>query len=154
VTVLVTDDQDEPIPIEPLSGLARIAMEAEGLETETVVSLSFVDVAAMTLLNEAHMNKQGPTDVLSFPIEDAVPGSPPQRDPDGPPLHIGDIFVCPEVVGANAKTAGMSVDDELSLMVVHGVLHLLGYDHVDDADAELMEGRERSILQSVGRLRT
>jgi probable rRNA maturation factor len=153
VTVLVTDDQDEPIPIEPLSGLARIAMEAEGLETETVVSLSFVDVAAMTLLNEAHMDKQGPTDVLSFPIEDAVPGSPPQRDPDGPPLHLGDIFVCPEVVGTNAKTAGVSVDDELSLMVVHGVLHLLGYDHVDDADAELMEGRERSILQSVGRVR-
>lgn len=153
MTVLVTDDQDEPIPIEPLSDLVRIAMEAEGLEAETVVALSFVDIVAMTSLNETHMDKRGPTDVLSFPIEDAVPGDPPQRDPDGPPLHIGDIVVCPEVVCVNAKTAGVSVDDEMSLIVVHGVLHLLGYDHVDDGDAEFMEGRERAILHSVGRVR-
>lgn len=154
MTVLVTDDQDDPISTKPLSDLARIAMEAEGLDSETVVALSFVDVAAMTVLNESHMDRPGPTDVLSFPIEDAVPGSPPERDPDGPPLHIGDIFICSEVVRSNAEQAGVSVDDEMSLMVVHGVLHLLGYDHVNDDDAEVMERRERTILETVGRVRT
>ncbi len=154
MTVLVTDDQDDPVPTKPLSDLAKITIEAEGLDSETVVALAFVDVAAMTVLNESHMDTPGPTDVLSFPIEDAVPGTPPERDPDGPPLLIGDIFICPEVVRRNAEEAGVSVEDEMSLMVVHGVLHLLGYDHVDDDDAELMERRERTILETVGRVRT
>lgn len=154
MTVLVTDDQDDPIPTEPLSDLAGITMEAEGLEAETVVALSLVDVSRMAVLNETHLGKTGPTDVLSFPIEDAIPGDPPVQIAGGPPVHIGDIFICPEIVKANALSQEVSFDDEMSLMVVHGVLHLLGYDHVDDADAELMEGRERTILEAAGRVRT
>lgn len=153
MTVLVSDEQDDPIPIQPLSDLVGIVMEAEGLERDTVVDLMFVGEVAMTQLNQTHMNKSGPTDVLSFPIEDAQPGTPLRRDPAGPPVHIGDIFVCPRVVAANATETDVPFSDELALVVVHGVLHLLGYDHVDDDDAELMEGRERSILQQVGRVR-
>ena len=153
MTVLVSDEQDDPIPMQSLSDLVGIVMEAEGLERDTVIDLTFVGEAAMTELNQTHMNKTGSTDVLSFPIEEAQQGIPPRRDPAGPPVHLGDVFVCPRVVAANATKTDVSFSDELALVVVHGVLHLLGYDHVDDADPELMEGRERSILQQVGRVR-
>ncbi len=62
-------------------------------------------------------------------------------------------MICPEVVRSRAEAAAVPFDDEMALMVVHGLLHLLGYDHVDDADAALMEGRERSYLAAVGRTR-
>lgn len=153
MTVLVSDEQDDPIPMQSLSDLVGIVMEAEGLERDTVIDLTFVGEAAMTELNQTHMNKTGPTDVLSFPIEDAQPGISPRRNPAGPPVHLGDIFVCPRVVAANATETDVPFSDELALVVVHGVLHLLGYDHVDDDDADLMESRERSILQQVGSVR-
>jgi probable rRNA maturation factor len=99
------------------------------------------------------MGKSGPTDVLSFPIEDAEPGRPPVRTPDGPPLALGDVVVCPEVVAANAEAYGVTFDDELHLMICHGVLHILGWDHQTDAQAHAMEQREAEHLATIGRVR-
>ena len=71
----------------------------------------------------------------------------------GPPRNIGDIFICPAVVADNARSAAVSFQDEMALMVVHGLLHLLGYDHTVDSEAEQMEQRERDLLAAVGRTR-
>jgi probable rRNA maturation factor len=84
--------------------------------------------------------------VLAFPLEHLHPGQRPALSPNGPPLNLGDVFVCPAVVRDNAAAAGVGFLDEMSLMVVHGLLHLLGYDHFDDDEAELMEARETELL--------
>ncbi|MCP4303769.1 MAG: rRNA maturation RNase YbeY [bacterium] len=146
------DEQDDPLPTEKLVELAELAMAAESLPATTQLAISLIDNAAMAELNSVHMGKTGPTDVLSFPIED-FSGGVEVGDIDGPPLLLGDIFICPAVVRANATATGVAFEDEMALMVVHGVLHLLGRDHMIEAEAEAMEQREREILALVGRER-
>lgn len=153
MNVLFADEQPEPIVTGGLLRLAELVLEAEGLEGETGVSLVLIDEAEMTKLNVAHMGKQGPTDVLSFPIEAATPGAPPTRAPGGPPIELGDVFIAPSVVRDNAKRHGTPFDDELSLMVVHGLLHLLGWDHEAEDEAARMEARESELLARAGKVR-
>lgn len=151
--VHLTDEQDDPLESEPLRQAALAAMSAEQLPPDTEVAMTLVDEQAIAELNEAHMGKQGPTDVLSFPLETLAPGVVPQRQHDGPPVLLGDIFICPSVVAANAAREQVPFEDEMALMVVHGLLHLLGYDHIVDAEAEMMEQREREVLAGLGRVR-
>ncbi len=153
MNVTLLDEQDDPLQPDWMIALAESVMVAEGLPDGTELGLHLVDDARIAELNSTHMGKDGSTDVLSFPIEDLSPGVSPAPTGDGPPPHIGDVVICPTVVEVNAQRACVDVDDELALMVVHGILHLLGYDHVEDADAELMEGRERDLLASAGRVR-
>jgi len=154
VNVLFADEQDDPIVTDELLRLAELVLEEEGLESETGVSLVLIDELEMTELNEAHMGKQGPTDVLSFPIEASSPGTPPMRSPGGPPIELGDVFIAPTVVRDNAERHGAAFEDELSLMVVHGLLHLLGWDHEIEDEAIRMEARESELLGLVGRVRS
>lgn len=150
--ISLSDEQDDPLPSEPLIELAAAALVAEELPQSTQLSITLVGADRMAELNGSYMGKTGPTDVLSFPIEDFAAGVA-AVDADGPPLLLGDILICPEVVRANAAAAGVAFEDEMALMVVHGVLHLLGRDHVIESEAEAMEQREREILASVGRVR-
>jgi probable rRNA maturation factor len=151
--VEVRDEQDDPLEPEPLQALAATVMQAEGLPATAEVSLTLVGTAKMARLNEQHMGRPGPTDVLSFPIEALTPGEVPAQPDGAPPLLLGDILVCPAVVRDQAGAAGVAFDDEMALMVVHGLLHLLGYDHEVDAEAERMEARERDLLALEGRVR-
>ena len=151
--VEVGEDQDDPLEPGGLEALARVVMSEEGLDTDTVVSVTLVDRDEMTLLNQEHMGRKGPTDVLAFPIEDLVPGGVPRRAAGEPPLLLGDVVVCPAVVREQAIRAEVPVADEMALMVVHGMLHLLGYDHQADVDAGAMEQRERELLAAAGRVR-
>ncbi|HEX9855112.1 MAG TPA: rRNA maturation RNase YbeY [Acidimicrobiia bacterium] len=153
MSVQFADEQDDPLEPGQLVELAERVLAAELCPEGTEVSLTMVDEQAMSEHNERHLGKLGATDVLSFPIEDLSPGVPPQRVPGGPPPVLGDVLVCPAVVRANAAAGAVRFEDEMALMVVHGLLHLLGYDHVDDAEAELMEGRERELLASAGRVK-
>lgn len=107
------------------------------------LTLTFVDGNEMAALNAEHMGAAGPTDVLSFPLDD---GS--DAVADGVPELLGDVVVCPEVAAAQAAGHAGTLDDELALLVVHGVLHVLGHDHVDAADATAMRKRERALLQA------
>jgi len=138
-------------------------LEAEGITSDTEVSLLFVDPDAIAALNERFLGKEGPTDVLSFPIEDEVDRS--GRSPDeggtgpasieadsGRRLLLGDVVVCPAVAAANAVDHGVTFDDEIALLVVHGILHLLGMDHVADEEAERMERREQQLLDRFHRV--
>lgn len=147
------DDQDEPAPVDELTRLAEIVLKSEGLDDSTSVAITLVDEQMIAELNQSHLGKSGPTDVLSFPIEDAVPGQPPMPGPDGPPTQLGDVFIAPSVVRVNAERDHAQYEDEIALMVVHGLLHLLGWDHVEDDDAEAMEKREAELLRLIGRER-
>jgi probable rRNA maturation factor len=156
--IYAADEQAEhPVDVDRWSTLARAVLEAEGIVSDTEVSLLFVDEATIASLNERFLDKQGPTDVLSFPIEDEVDRS--GRSPDeggtGPGsieedtdrlLLLGDVVICPAVAARNAVDHGVTFDDEIALLVVHGILHLLGMDHEIDAEAERMEQRERQLL--------
>jgi probable rRNA maturation factor len=158
VDVFVADEQgDRPVDLERWAALARVVLEDRGIEGEAEVSLLFVDEAAIARLNEEFLQRTGPTDVLAFPIEEDVapsgrspdlggtgPGSEPAEDP---PMLLGDVVICPAVAARNAVDHGVTADDELALLVVHGLLHLLGMDHAADADAERMEALERALLR-------
>ena len=136
--------------------LTRQVLTARGVKGETEVSLLFVDEEAMAALNEQFLGQNGATDVLSFPIEDE-PG-PTGRSPDlggsgpgssaeqGALTLLGDVVICPAVAARNAVEHEVALDDEVALLVVHGLLHLLGLDHEDDAEAERMEALEEQLL--------
>ncbi len=142
-------DIDEPAIREYVTSI----LTTEGISHDASLSITFVSNEDIADLNERFMGKTGPTDVLSFPIEDASPDTPPMPAPGGPPLELGDIFICLEVVEVHADEYGVPFTDELFLMVTHGVLHILGWDHHNDADALAMESREARYLETIGRTR-
>ena len=157
IDVFAADEQQaHPIEVTRWAELARQVLMARGVKGETEVSLLFVDEDAIAQLNEQFLGKKGPTDVLSFPIEDE-PG-PTGRSPDfggtgpgtmaeqGTLTLLGDVVICPSVAAVNATEHEVALDDELALLVVHGLLHLLGMDHDKDAEAERMEALEQQLL--------
>ena len=130
------------------AGLAAAVLRDEGVRNGEL-GLRFVDPGDMAELNSSHMGSSGPTDVLAFPIDGAGGSSP---VPEQTPL-LGDVVVCPAYAAEQAPDhAGAghdgSLGDELALLVVHGVLHVLGYDHQCDSDATAMRARERQLLAS------
>jgi probable rRNA maturation factor len=102
-----------------------------------------VDTATMTTLHEKWMDEPGPTDVLSFPMDELRP---PTDDRDPEPGLLGDVVLCPVVAGDQAAKAGHSRDDELDLLCTHGILHLLGYDHGEPDEERQMFGVQRELL--------
>lgn len=153
MTVEISAGHTSTIDTDAIAAFAQATLVREGVAPDAVLAVAFVDEGAIAELNGAHMGKVGTTDVLSFPIEDAEPGIPPVADPDGPTLELGDIFICPEVVTAHAGEYGVTFEDELYLMVCHGALHILGWDHQTEEDTQAMEGREAEHLATVGRVR-
>ena len=153
MTIEIMPSHPVDADIDELADFVASTLSREGVDEGATLTIAFVSPDAMADLNSEHMGKSGPTDVLSFPIEDAAPGHPPVRSPNGPPLALGDIIVCPEVVARNAEAYGVAFDDELHLMICHGVLHILGWDHQTDAQAHAMEQRESEHLATIGRVR-
>lgn len=147
--IALADEQDEQVDTDSLVALAAVAIEAEALPESTQLSITLVDGNRMAEFNKSFLDKEGATDVLSFPIEDFSAGIT-ELDPEGPPLLLGDIVICPRVVRGNAAATGVAFEDEMALMVVHGILHLLGRDHMIETEAEEMEQREREILAMIG----
>jgi probable rRNA maturation factor len=155
--VFVADEQTER-EIEPArwEALARAVLVAEGVSGEAELALLFVDEATIADLNQTFMGADGPTDVLAFPIDDEEVGvgrspdgstSGPDRDPFGDvPLLLGDVVICPAVAARNAPTHAGTYDDEIALLVVHGVLHVLGWDHATPEETSQMQARERELL--------
>jgi probable rRNA maturation factor len=150
VSVFLADEQGEPVNLEQLRELAELVLLEEGYPADTELTLLLVDEDEMSSYNERFLDRSGPTDVLAFPVEELVPGVVPDHDPGGPPLMVGDVIIAPAYVGRQAVEYEAGLDDEMALMVAHGILHLLGYDHVEDEDAERMERRETELLSKVG----
>lgn len=138
VHVVVSDEQHEiHVDADRWSALAAAALRAEGCAGE--LTLTFVDPDEMAELNAEHLDTQGPTDVLSFPLD------PYGVDAPGPSL-IGDIVICPAVAAAAARGHAGNLDDELALLTVHGVLHVSGHDHADPEETAAMRAREMALL--------
>ena len=126
------------------------------METHPLADLSMllVDEAHMTNLHEKWMDEPGPTDVLSFPMDElrphsmAGPNRSRGRDGDEPePVLLGDVVLCPQVAAVQARQHGQSTQAELELLTVHGVLHLLGYDHADPEEEAEMFGLQNELLR-------
>jgi probable rRNA maturation factor len=155
--VFVADEQlDVPIDVARWQRLARLVLRSENVDPDVQVALVFVDEPAIAALNEQFLGHEGPTDVLAFPIdEDVVSGRRPDQGGRGPgaghddseiPALLGDVYVCPAVAQRQAREVGKALDDEVALLVAHGVLHLLEYDHMEPEDAAAMQQRERELL--------
>jgi probable rRNA maturation factor len=136
------NEQAMGVDIDRIVAVATRTAVSEGASGE--ISITLVDPARMAELNAQHMGKSGSTDVLAFPIDG--PGDP-GLGHDGPPRMIGDLVLCPEVAAGQA-TSG--VEAEMDLLVAHGVLHLLGYDHDTEAGAEQMRLREFDLTGQSG----
>jgi len=151
--IFLADEQTEEVGLSDLHSLAQLVLREEGYSNQVEVTLIFVSESEMAAYNERFLDRSGPTDVLAFPVEELMPGVVPDTDPQGPPLMLGDVIIAPGYVRQQAESNGVEFDDEMALMVMHGILHLLGYDHVDDEEAERMESRERELLAMVGKIR-
>jgi probable rRNA maturation factor len=153
LSVFLADEQTEQVGLSGLHSLAELVLREEGYPYDAEVTLLFVSEPEMASYNQRFLEREGPTDVLAFPVEELLPGIVPDHDPQGPPLMLGDVLVAPAYVRRQADEHGVTFEDEMALMVTHGILHLLGYDHVDDDQAERMERRERELLAMVGKAR-
>lgn len=158
--VFVADEQtDLAVDLGRWQQLAYDVLIAEGVRGLAELAVLFVSEREMAELNDSYMGKAGPTDVLAFPIDAAEAemvqhGQPPSRGPDRAPpdpadmpLLLGDVVICPGVAARQSPEHAGTVDDELALLVVHGVLHVLGHDHADDAERQAMQARERELLE-------
>lgn len=166
IEVFVANEQSGfPIDEDRWMRFSLDILRSQKVDGDAELSLLFLDKGAITGLNERFMGKQGPTDVLSFPIEmePTTTGRSPDSGSSGPgssttdavsiPYLLGDVVICPEVANENApehagiKSHNGSLDDEIALLVVHGILHLFGMDHELDDEAEVMEAREQELLE-------
>lgn len=157
--VVFAADEQSAHPVDTLRWvmLAEAVLADEGVHGETEVSLLFVDEGAIADLNSRFLGHDGPTDVLAFPIDEepADSGRSPDSGGSGPgfsaepeevPTLLGDVVICPAVAHRNAPDHAGTYDDEIALLVVHGLLHLLGLDHEEPDEAEIMEAKERDLL--------
>jgi probable rRNA maturation factor len=142
VAVAVSDAFLDDVSAERISALLVRLLEGEAVEDGAGLTIEIADDELLHELNLAHRGVDGPTDVLSFAAEEgeAFPGAPDQ------PRYLGDIAVSVETVRRNAAEAGLTTEQEIDHVLVHGVLHLLGWDHETDEDEAAMRAREEGYL--------
>lgn len=159
--IFCADEQsDLPVDVDRWSRLARVVLDDERVAQrygpDVEMALLFVDESTIAGLNVRYLDGDGPTDVLAFPIDEAPTTGGRRPDEGGrgpgagaasdPPSVLGDVVVCPAVARRQAEARGGSADDEIALLVVHGVLHLLEYDHQEPEERAVMQRREQEIL--------
>jgi len=149
---IFNEQEDFELSLERYRQLAISVLIGEGVVGQSELSVSFVTAEAIRVLNEQHMGHEGPTDVLAFPIDEHGKQS---RRLMETPLMLGDVVVCPSVAAENCSTnIGSypghqgSLTDEIDLLVVHGILHVLGMDHAESQEQQRMQERERVYLAS------
>jgi len=158
-SLYIADEQhDVPIDLEHFRRLAEFVLRSEGVSESVEMSVMFVDETTIADYNQRFLDHVGPTDVLAFPIDEEArpsgrnpdnggrgPGAP--NDPeDDIPQMLGDVLVCPSYAAREAAQRNIALDDELRLLVVHGTLHLLGFDHADDTERIEMQQKEQQLL--------
>jgi probable rRNA maturation factor len=141
--VEVTSHRDpEPLAAEAFVRLATFVLEREDVADAVELSIALVESDEIAHLNEQYRGVAGPTDVLSFGCDDPCPVE------GDEPITLGDVIIAPGIAEQQASELGTTVESELNLLLVHGVLHLLGYDHGSDEEAEVMQTRERVLLDA------
>ena len=145
MSIDVNNESGEDVDAAALADVSRFVLEQMRIHPLAELSVLLVDTDAMSALHQQWMDESGPTDVLSFPMDELRPGSD-EREPD--PGLLGDIVLCPEFARAQAGEAGHSLEDELHLLATHGILHLLGYDHAEPDEEREMFGLQKDLLRS------
>ena len=138
----------------PVTELAAFVLSEEDCPQNAEVSISFIDDVEMACLNEEFRGKTGPTDVLSFEcdgLDDEMGEG--EGDIPGMPFELGDVIIAVDVAERQTEQFGTTFEGELSVLLVHGLLHLCGYDHIEDDEAEVMEAREAELLRGWARKR-
>ena len=143
MSIELNNESGMPVDESALQRLAIFALDYLHVHPDADLAILLVDEAAMEQLHVQWMDEPGPTDVLSFPMDELRPGSEDDMTPAG---LLGDIVLCPQVAVGQAETAGHSTLDELLLLTAHGILHLLGFDHAEPDDEKEMFGIQRDIL--------
>ncbi len=146
-SVVVADEQSVVnVDTHHLADLALAVVRAEGVTGPAELSLTFVDDDTIAECNRRFLGGDGPTDVLAFPIDPLDADADSDAHGRGLPRLLGDVLVCPAVAEHHASQRGRPTSDELALLVVHGVLHVLGMDHAEAEEAAAMQARERELL--------
>jgi probable rRNA maturation factor len=155
VSIEIANESGEQIDEAALAALARHVLDEMRVHPLAELSVLLVDEPAMTELHVRWMGESGPTDVLAFPMDELwlpQPGGgsrgeqPAAGDPAGQPAVLGDVVICPQVAGQQARQAEHEVADEIDLLCTHGILHLLGYDHADPDEHAAMFGLQDRLL--------
>jgi probable rRNA maturation factor len=144
VSIEVNNESGFEVDEAEFAALGRYVLDAMHVHPQSELSILFVDTDVMSELHVQWMDEPGPTDVLSFPMDELRPG----RDGEvTPPGTLGDVVLCPDVAVGQAATAGHSTVEELLLLTTHGILHLLGYDHAEpEEEKEMFELQRRLLL--------
>ncbi|TWF91611.1 rRNA maturation RNase YbeY [Saccharopolyspora dendranthemae] len=145
MTIEIANESGVAVPEETIVSVARFALDKMSVSQLAELSIVLVDLDVMADLHERWMDLPGPTDVMSFPMDEYDSARRPDSAGSGPAL-LGDIVLCPAFARDQAKKAGHSTLDELHLLTVHGVLHLLGYDHAEPEEEREMFGLQNRIL--------
>jgi probable rRNA maturation factor len=140
MSIEVLNESGSDADVNGLSRLARYVLDRMRIHPQAELCLKLVDADTIATLNAQWMDKQGPTDVLAFPMDELRPGGDQDELEEG---VVGDVVLCPQVAAEQAPGNGQTPAQEVDLLTVHGILHLLGYDH-----AEPDERREMFALQS------
>lgn len=143
MSVEILNETDVEVDELELLECARYVMEQLRVHPLADLCLSLVDESAMESLHLKWMDLPGPTDVMSFPMDELRPGRPDDEPAEG---VLGDIVLCPAVAARQAAEAGHAVEEELLLLTVHGLLHLLGFDHGEPQDEREMFELQRQLL--------
>lgn len=143
MSIEVNNESGVEVDDEALVRLGRHVLERLYVHPESELSIILVDVEAMEKLHIEWMDEPGPTDVLSFPMDELRPGTATRPTASG---ILGDVVLCPEVARSQAHTAGHSMNEELLLLTTHGMLHLLGFDHAEPEEEKEMFGLQRQLL--------
>jgi probable rRNA maturation factor len=144
MSIEVNDESGEGIDAERVATLARFVLDRLRVHPQAELSVLAVDVATMSALHQQWMDEDGPTDVLSFPMDELRPGT---DDEDPEPGLLGDVVLCPAVAAQQAAAAGHPIAQELDLLTTHGILHLLGYDHAEPDEEREMFGLQTELLR-------
>ncbi|GAA2354964.1 rRNA maturation RNase YbeY [Dactylosporangium salmoneum] len=147
MSIEIANESGADVDSDTILAVARHALDEMGVNPLAELSVLLVDVEYMTELNHRWMDGDGPTDVLAFPMDEGSVDHGPGEG-SGEPALLGDIVLCPEVAAKQAATAGHSTIDELALLTVHGILHLLGYDHAEPEEEAEMFGLQARLLES------
>lgn len=152
MSIEISNESGHEVNETALLAVARNTLDEMGVNPMAELSLLLVDIGYMAELNHRWMEKTGPTDVLAFPMDELDADRGPGADEDGPePTLLGDVVLCPEVAERQAKVAGHATGDELMLLTVHGILHLLGYDHAEPEEEREMFGLQNRLISAYRR---
>ncbi|WP_037576534.1 rRNA maturation RNase YbeY [Phaeacidiphilus oryzae] len=146
MSIDINNESGTEVDEEAILDIARFALDRLHIHPLSELSVIVVDAAAMEQLHIQWMDEPGPTDVMSFPMDELRPGTPGKEEEELPQGLLGDIVLCPEVAEKQGAANGHSMDAELQLLTVHGVLHVLGYDHGEPEEKAEMFGLQKAIL--------